>query len=324
MALGYADDPRTRRYYPYAAHAQVLRDHPAYRWDVAVDPDERALEAARAIWEVRHTARRIEDLPAEAAPDVVVLATPPTVRGSALAPFATARGVLAEKPLGSTLGEAEAFVALCRERGAALQVNFWRRCDRRLRALAEGGLVRRIGAPQAVTGVYGNGLLNNGSHVIDFARMLFGEVASVRALAPPRDHGALPFDGDFDVPFALTFDGGLLAVFQCLDFRHYREVGLDVWGERGRLRIANEGLSITIDPCTDNRAITGAKELCPEQAEPLASTAGHALFEVYDNLARSLADGSPLHSPGESALRTARTVEAVRLSALTGCPALTP
>mgnify|MGYP001412936739 CR=1 FL=1 len=53
-------------------------------------------------------------------------------------------------------------------------VNYWRRADRLFQALAAGGLTEHVGSPQAVFGLYGNGLVNNGGHLIDFLRMLLG------------------------------------------------------------------------------------------------------------------------------------------------------
>ena len=40
-----------------------------------------------------------------------------------------------------------------------------------------------IGKIQSAFGLYGNGLKNNGSHLIDWARMFLGEVSWVQSLA---------------------------------------------------------------------------------------------------------------------------------------------
>lgn len=54
MAQGYAEDPAMARHFPYATHAQVLRDHPGFDWRAVVDPSVDALAAARDGWNVPH------------------------------------------------------------------------------------------------------------------------------------------------------------------------------------------------------------------------------------------------------------------------------
>src|SRR5205085_6759463 len=133
----------------YAAHAQVLADHPAFDWCAVVDHSESAREAARTTWGVPTTVADARELGALANDiEVAVLATPPASRARLLDHFPALRAVLVEKPLGRTLDESAAFLQRCRERGIAVQVNFWRRADERFREFAGGGLTAHVGALQ--------------------------------------------------------------------------------------------------------------------------------------------------------------------------------
>lgn len=311
----YAEDPVMARYFPYATHAQVLADHPAFEWEAVVDPSEEALERARTRWQVPYAVRSVEESPHHYQPEVAVIATPPQFRRGIIEQLPTLRAVLVEKPLGRTVAEGEAFIETCNRHELLVQVNLWRRADETFRALAEGQLTELVGRPQAVFGVYGNGLLNNGTHMVDLVRMLLGEIEMVQALGGDMSYLAGPLPGDVDVPFSLRLDGGLVVAMQPIRFEHYRENSLDIWGTRARLAIMNEGLTLFVYRQCENRAVQGAQELRYEQPQMLESTVGRALYHVYDNLAAALRGEAPLWSPGESALRTERGIQTILDSA---------
>jgi predicted dehydrogenase len=315
VGAGYADDPIMSRHYPYATHAQVLAAHPGFAWEAVIDCSDAALDLARARWQIPHTVRSAADLRGRYEPEVAVVATPPDGRRDLLAELPSVRAVLVEKPLGVTSADASAFLDECREQGLQVQVNIWRRADRAFRELAAGRLADLVGRVQVVFGVYGNGLLNNGTHMVDFVRMLFGEVDRVQALGEEVPLASGPIRQDVQVAFSLRLASGLVATFQPLRFEHYRENGLDIWGEAGRLSIVQEGLVIQHYPVGENRAMQGEREVASDRPSALDSTVGHAFYEMYSNLAAAVLDHAPLWSPGESALRTARLIEAVRCSA---------
>lgn len=311
MGHGYAADPVMARHYRYAAHAQVLAEHPKFEWVAAVDPDPAALASAPKQWGVS-IAGNVAELADAANIDVAVIATPPESRLAILDALPGLRAVLVEKPLGTSLDAARDFLDACASRDILVQVNLWRRADERFRELAEGGLEALIGTPQAAIGYYGNGLLNNGTHGIDFARMLFGDVESVQRLGGQPAFVEGPIRGDDNPAFALAMRSGLTVTFHPLRFANYRENGMSIWGARGRLDILNEGLVIHRFPAQDNRAMQGEREVAADAPASLESTVGVALYRMYDNLADALENGSPLWSAGASALRTSAVVEAVR------------
>lgn len=299
IATTYADDPRTARHYRYATHAQVLSGHPRFAWVGAADPDPAVRQAAGQRWNpgrIEADAAALADL----APEVLVLATPPGPRLEVLLALAPSlKAVLVEKPLGTDLAAARAFAEACRERDILVQVNYWRRGDALYQELAGGDLARDVGRTTAVFGVYGGGLRNNGSHMIDFLRMLFGEVRRPAVLAGtvrPRP------DGDMDAGLSLALANGAPAVLLPLDFTAYREIGLDIWGDRGRLAIGQEGLWTARYPLAEHRALCGCREVASDAPEPLAVTVGTALWRMYDNLADSLDGAARMWSPMEQAL----------------------
>lgn len=311
IAAGYAKDETMARYFPYATHAQVLRDHPSFAWDAVVDPSEEVLDRAKHEWNVGCINTEIDKTVIDLCPDVAVIATPPETRLNIIEKLPSLKAVLVEKPLGLTINDGREFVKSCMQRNVLLQVNFVRRADERFRALAGGELTNIIGDPQAVFGVYGNGLLNNGSHMIDLARMFFGEIDSVCALSEPVPFGK----SDFQVSFTLRFMGGLLVTMSPISFTYYRENSLDIWGEKGRLSIMQEGLGIYHYRVVPNRAISGDREVASDCPTEIGSTIGSALYRMYSNLADAINDKEQLWCDGHSALRTSEALHAILDSA---------
>lgn len=308
VGAGYADDPAMAKVFPYASHAQVLTNHSRYHFEAVVDPARGAREDVARRWGVPHAAANPGDLPAGVRPDVVVVATPPHERVSILQAFPEARGAMLEKPLGARIEEAVELASYCEKRGLATQVNLWRRADPAMRALASGGLRHAVGDVQGAFAVYGRGIHNNGVHLIDLVRMLLGEVADVASAGAPRVVEAAPIPGDVDVAFDLAMKSGAWVCARPLDFRHHREIALDIWGTEGRIAIQQEGLRITRYPRKDHRAMTGAREVATDEPREIAPGAPQAFHEMYTDLADAI-DGrrSPCSPPG-SALHAERIV----------------
>ena len=286
VAAGMADDPKMARYFDYASHASVLSAHEDFDWLGVADPDPAAQHAARETWKVPHVGGDLASVAAAVEPEVAVIATPPGQRAEIVRQLPGVKALLVEKPLDAPgTDDGIRLAAMAAARKLPVLVNYWRRADRLFQELAGGGLAARIGRPQAANFLYGNGLKTNGSHMIDFARMLLGEVAAVQALGPATPASGAPLAGDTAVPFALTLAAGLIATFQPLDFCRYREVGLDIWGDEGRLSILQEGLVTTVYPVADNRGVADAREVVSDNGTVLPCTVTDSLYRMYDNLA---------------------------------------
>lgn len=312
----YADDPVMAKHYPVATHAQALDHHPIFDWCAVVDPRRESLALAQERWGMRAVFYSVDDLAQKEAIEVAVIATPPDARMDAIEKLPNLKAVIVEKPIGSSLAEATAFMDACRQRNILVQVNYWRRFDATFRKLAEDDMHKFVGQPQVAFGVYGNGLRNNGSHMVDFCRMQFGEVAMAMACGGPVRSRQAPILGDIDVAFQLLMESGLLVVFQPVDFAKYRENSLDVWGTEGRLQIVQEGLRMLHAVRAPNRATSGEWEIASDTSAESTTTVGYAFAQLYEHMAQMLANGAPPLSSIESALRTEQIIERIFTSAI--------
>jgi len=314
IARGLAHDARMAKWFPIATHAQALKEDDGFEWVGVVDPDPAARKCATDDWQVPGF-ETVADA-AALAPDVLVLATPPGNRADAVAALPSVRAVFTEKPLGNADGEA--LIRLADARGIPLQVNYWRRGDETLDTLASGELKLRIGTLQAGTGVYGNGLNNNGSHLIDLARMLAGEPVWVQAIGDAVPLKGAPIPGDIQTAFALGMAKGAAITVHPLDFNRYREVALDLWGTAARMTFQQETLDIRHLPRTANRGLDDTYEIAADRGAPLKCTVADALPRLYRNLHDAVTKRAALLSPGDSALATERIISLIRRSAEQG------
>lgn len=314
IARGLAADARMANWFPIATHAQALRADDGFEWIGVVDPDPAARKAAENDWQVPGF-ENVADA-ASLQPDILILAMPPGNRADVLAALPNVKGVLAEKPLSGKDGQR--LVADAKARSIPVQINYWRRGDETLCALAQGELKLRIGTLQAGTGIYGNGLDNNGSHLIDMIRMLAGKPEWVQAIGSVIPAQSSPVTGDIQCAFALGMGNGATITAHPVDFGHYREVALDLWGTAARLALQQETLDIRHMPRLANRGLDNEYEIAADRGVSLPCTVADAMPRLYRNLYDAVVHGEALMSPGDSALATERIIALIRQSASDG------
>ncbi len=324
VAAGYATDAKMAEHYRYITHAQVLRDHPGFQLIGVADPDPDARKSASETWKVPHVASSASELAADCDAEVLVLATPPETRSSIISLFPHLRGLLIEKPVAYSTAEGKRIRNVLSSGNITTCVNLWRRADEFSQGLAQGRLGELIGNVQAVQCLYGNGLMNCGIHLIDQVRWLLGKVDHVRALGTPLSPEVPAPLGDINLSFVMTFQSGIQATFTPLDFRCFRENSLDFIGTSGRLCISLEGLSNRCWAVAPHRAMDGTQELPSEYSKSLESTAGHAYYRLYTNLADSISGLAAPCCTIEEAIQTEEIARAVLLSADRGGAAVVP
>jgi len=316
IAQGLSADRKMARHFKFATHAQVLQSHPAFDWvaTVEIDPVAHRLAAARSGGIVT---AEVDAAVRACAPEIAVLAIPPAGRLAALRKLPGLKAVIVEKPLGRNFAEARRFVAYCAARKIAVQVCYWRRAEPLFAKLA-ANRARILGTVQAGFGLYGNGLRNNGSHLVDFVAMQAGRIVGVRAFGAAQKLSASPIAGDVAVAATLRLETGAHVAIQPVDFTHYREVALDLWGTRARRVFDQESLRVADFPIRANRGLDGAFEIASDRPATHPRLSGRSFYRLYDNLARALAGREMLCSSGHAALEVERIVDAILRSADAG------
>jgi scyllo-inositol 2-dehydrogenase (NADP+) len=303
--------------------AAVVTADPDRRDQVQRDwPDAAVLGSADQIW------GRAEEY------GLVVVAAPNRAHAAAAGEAMRAGlPVVVDKPLASSLGEAERLVALSRETGVPLAVFHNRRWDGdflAVRELLEAGRLGRVTRLEARWERWradvaerwresddpadaGGLLWDLGSHLIDQALALFGLPEGVYAEMDRRRPGARVDDDTF---VSLRYPAGpTVALFMSMVVRdpgpRFRVIGSEGQFESRGLDPQELRLRGDQAPEVDARLLTDEGE---EQLEVPAGDYGRFYARVRD----ALSSGGPMPVTGEEGLATVRVIEAARTAAREG------
>jgi predicted dehydrogenase len=314
IACEWADDPRAAAA-GIATHAHAYAVCPDTELVAVCDCDPGKAARCADRWHIAARYSSPRQLLAEQRPHIVSICTPDSTHYELVrAALETdgVRGILAEKPLAQSIGEAAELVDLARRRGVVLAVNYSRRYTdnhRNLRRLVRSG---SLGKVRLIRGLYTKGTLHNGTHWFDLLRFLIGEVRTVTAvdrLGEPGD------DPTLDV--RLDCHGVQAELFACSaqDFAIFE---LDLLGTRGRVRMTETGQTMELFEPVEGVPYAGYRSLVLKQR----TTDGlrDMLLHAVQDLARCVQTGERPACTGEDGLKALRIALMARESALKAAP----
>jgi predicted dehydrogenase len=156
------------------------------------------------------------------------------------------RAIYCEKPLSQDLDEARRMVDL--SRGRVVSVNYFRRWNPTIGAVAERLRRGDFGKGINATVRYTKGLFVNGSHLVDLMRWFWGDPKHINFIRIAQDDLIDP-----GVDFCLGFDNAAMVYFVNVPKADYVFVDVDILLEEGRVVIEQRGqtvntYSVTQDP----------------------------------------------------------------------------
>ena len=313
IAAGYSKDRAMSKYINYSTHAKVLQDHPDFNLETVVDKDENVLKEAKNVWGVNEVVSNINNIEAPDCFEIAVIAIPPKGRLEIINNFPNLKGIILEKPIAQNINEAQEIIDLCKDRKIKVQVNFPRRCDKKILDCLNN-FQTNVGNIQAAFGLYGNGIKNNGSHLIDWARMFMGEVTWVQSIANGKSFKEGPLQDDVNLPFILGFKSKNILMVQSLKFNQYRENLLDFWGEKGRLFFSQEGLISSFSRKNAHRYSENDFEIESDKPEFQLMDQSYAMYHLYSNLSDSINRNISLRSSLNNAFDVMKIIRAIQVS----------
>jgi predicted dehydrogenase len=184
-------------------------------------------------------------------PDIVSVTTWQSVRAEVTLAAAAAgvRGILGEKPMSASLGEADDMIAACDRHGVKLAVGHQRRFDAQnvegRRLIADGA----IGQPSAMLRRDGEGLLNRGTHEIDEMRYLLGDPAPLWLIGQVNrrtDRWERRVRCEDRCSAMICFEGGIRGTYES-DLPQPGLRGDVVYGSDGMLKRGPEGTLLLLN-----------------------------------------------------------------------------
>lgn len=267
------------------SHAAAWCHHPGTELAGLADNDGARLAKAGRRWDVTALFDSADRLLEATAPEIVSVSTPDATHAAVLDRVLDApsvRAVLMEKPLALDVEAARALVRKAERRGIVLAVNYVRRYAPSHQHLRRWLAAEPLGPVELVRGSYANGLKHNGSHWIDLARFLVGEIASVEGFGPVDAEAT---DATIDVGF--DFESGARGLLHGLRAVPYSLFELDIVGPKGRVRIIEGGQRVEVFTVAGSRRFPGFRELLPAVGPSggLADLLMHAASDVVEALA---------------------------------------
>lgn len=230
-------------------------------------------------------------------PDIIVIATPDATHAKMLERAAKLgpKLIICEKPISARARQ----IKTIQKHNIPIIVNLSRRFDpsmTKLRATLQRG---RYGKVLSATGIYTKGLFHNGSHMLDLARFLFGEMKSCVAHFHKRD-----WDGEPSLGGVAVFESCPEFHLQLADARAFAIFELDIITEKKRIRITDEGRVIRSQDVVADPLYKGFKILSRESAKK--TKLDEALTELYRHAVSVLGGKEKPRVPLDEALKTQR------------------
>lgn len=310
----FDDNPRVKGVYSHAGAYTACAETEL----IAVcDKDPEKLSRCAEKWNVDAAFCDAHQMLAETRPDIVSICSPdPThyelIRFALNIPGMQA--VFAEKPLAVELDQANELVEEAAQRRVLLAVNYSRRYSNsyvELRKLLNAG---EMGAILAVSGYYTKGIIHNGSHWIDLARFLLGDVVAFQGINSTGEASPDPtLDG------LIEFARGTKGYLHGCDFDDQVSFfEMEIVGTRGRVNITDSGRTIIFYELADNPHHAGYKTF--SKIREIDHGLSDAMLNAVNDLVRSLDTRSEPRCNGRDAIEALKIACALRDSARSGSP----
>ena len=309
---------------PYC-HAPSYRASPLVELVAGADPhdEQRSLFADRWGLSSDHVYSHYRDMMANEQPDIVSVTTTAKIRSDIVQDVARAgaKAIWAEKPIATSLAEADAMVRVCREQGTALAINCSRRWNpffAEARRMIEGG---ELGEVLQVTAYGRCGLSHNGSHLLDIVRyMAGGDVEWV--FGEMESDGAASGDNDLMGNGYLAFDNGVRGYIRSMP-TGVASWELDVMGEKGRVRFLQNAEEVELTRLDQGDSTSyGTRSIPTQIRRPMAAKYPFPLpkqiqgsgLTIVEDLVAAIETGRPPRCSGEDGLAALETAMALRES----------
>ena len=247
-----------------ATYAGAFTKHKKIELVGLVDLSESILKKAHGLFPGVKTYQDAELCIKQTQPAIVAIATPPDTHYHYLHLCKKYRiaAVICEKPMSESLAGAKKIERLFKRSKMLIVINHQRRffpLFKEARKKIQDGI---LGAVRQVTTYYSNGIINNGSHLIDTLRFLLrDEVAWVSGAINVNNNTRAKFDSNIDG--LLHFRSGAVVTMQCFDQAIYGIHELNLFGDKGELAIGGYGYEFRWIPVRASRCFANFRELAP-------------------------------------------------------------
>jgi predicted dehydrogenase len=246
---------------PAKTHEKAYRNNPATQLTGFCDADSvRATEAATK-WSVPFSTSDLSEFLKKDF-DIISICTPVDQRSSLLKKISEnhrSSALLIEKPIAPSLKEAVEIKQLLEIFDLPAVINYTRRYTPGIQRLRAQIKQQKWGTFQAGTAYYGNGFLNNGSHMVDLLCYLLGPIEAFSKSTAVKDNR---IGEDETISVQLNFPSGSVYMHG-LDHRNFTVFELDLLFSKGRIRLTDRAMVESFQTVIEDPVYDGFKILGP-------------------------------------------------------------
>jgi predicted dehydrogenase len=297
---------------PYTHAGAYIRDN-RFKMAACIEPDEACRIEFMKEWNIQLGFSSIDEmLNLDYRFDVISICSPTTYHSHDIGVALQLRPklIFCEKPMTTSLLDAERLVETCKTANVSMAVNYTRRWDPTVSDLQADILSGRRGELRSIIGIYNKGILNNGSHMLDLLHFLVGPVSIINVGKPISDY--LP--NDPTIPVWFESEQGVPIHLACANAEDYAHFELQLIFSLGVLTMEEGGLYWRERLAVESTTFKGYRKL--DDGARYAGEYHHAMMKAIDNIYRAVTRGDTLVSSGESALLAQRLCEKIKQTSL--------
>ncbi|MFC1831310.1 Gfo/Idh/MocA family protein [Thermodesulfobacteriota bacterium] len=273
-----------------------------------VEPDDQRRTEFMESWSVPHGFNNIaETLETEIKPDVISICTPSENHTNDIINALAFRPklIFCEKPLSTSVADAEKIIDECDSRKTLLAVNYTRRWDPDIHLIQHIIRSGELGPLRFVSGIYNKGLLNNGSHMIDLLLMLVEPITILHTGNPILDYSP----EDPTIPFWLEGLSGIPIQIGCSNAKDYALFELNFVFSKGFVSMENGGLFWRERRACKSSSHEHYRFL--NEGHRRSGKYSEAILNAVDNIYNAVWQKEKLRSNGETAIKSLKLCEKI-------------
>lgn len=273
----FDDDPKRKQ---VSTHAGAYSAHPEIEFVAVSDIDKNRLEKSKKRWNVPNAYTDYKEMLRKENIEILSICTWSKTHFEIFKEAVKygLKAVFCEKPISTTLSEADEMVRICEQKDIVLAVNHSRRWDKFEQKIRDYIYTGKLGSIQNVSAYYTAGITNTGIHLLDLLRFLFGDAEWVWVSPDIRIDTIDPVVDGY-----IYFKAGFGCSLHGLDVNNYLIFEIDIYGTKGRLRIKNSGFDSKFWSVSKNHYFSGYKEL-KERKSPF----GNGYKDVLKNAIKDI------------------------------------
>ena len=223
------------------------------------------------------------------------------------------KGIFLEKPISSTLQQAQKIIEICKKHKISLVIDHQRRFDPFYNIIKQLIQQKKFGEIQIINVYYGSGIANTGTHLFDILRLFFGEIISIQATLS-KNNSNNSIDPNLDI--TLEFSNKTICRIQALDYGNYGLFEMDILGTLGRIKLDLASNQIEYFTINDKNSLV-YKKLIPSKIRIKRSH--HSAIELgVQNLIESIRTKKEPQSTGYDGYKSLELIVASIQSAKIG------